>query len=150
MNLLIAIGSIIVIAGIAAVLNRLFAWKLCPLCAGAAGTWLWMIGGIYGNMLPRESWQLLAAVLMGGTIVGILYQLERKRHTPISASVKVLLFLFGYIGAYGLLQENWIVAFLGVVSYGIATMILMRKPTPPPASEQEKIKELEERMKQCC
>ena len=94
MNLLIALGSIIVIAGIATALNRWFAWAFCPLCAGVAGTWLWMLGGIYGQLLFEENWRLLTAVLMGGTIVGILYQLERRKREPLSAWVKILFFLF--------------------------------------------------------
>lgn len=150
MNILIVIGSVIVIAASAATLKRLFGWMICPLCAGVAGTWVWILAGMYGALLPREEWQLLSAILMGGSTVGIIYQLERRRGEPLSARVKVALFLLGFIAAYGLLTEAWVVAAPGAALFAASALFLMKKPASPPKDEYEKLKELEERMKQCC
>ena len=76
------------IAGIAWFLNRILllrfnsgrAFKICPVCAGFAGTWLWMLIGMLLGLIPTSDFQLPTAFLMGGSVVGIAYQIGKNKH----------------------------------------------------------------------
>ena len=55
--------------------NRFLPFKICSVCAGVAGTWMWLLAGIF---LGHEIDPLIPAVLMGGSVVGIYYQIKDK------------------------------------------------------------------------
>ena len=52
--------------------------KICPVCAGVLLTWLWMLLGMGYGFLSVEKYQIITAILMGGSVVGITNKLEEK------------------------------------------------------------------------
>jgi len=100
--------SILVITTLVWFLNKVLSRKVCPICAGVAGTWIWMLIGILTNQLSVISYQLLVGILMGGSVVGIAYQLEKRLsagsagwRTPLLW--KILFIPIGFAAVYSLL-----------------------------------------------
>src|SRR3989344_2086029 len=67
--------SILAIISLAWVLNRVLPFKVCPICVGVFGTWLWMLAA---KFLGYEIDIMIPAILMGGSVVGIAYQIEKR------------------------------------------------------------------------
>ena len=74
----IAIISIFVLTLFAWLLNKVLPIKICPICAGVSLTWLWMLLGMGYGFLSVEKYQIVIAILMGGSVVGITNKLEEK------------------------------------------------------------------------
>jgi len=77
-NIIIAVVSIVVFTVIAWAMNKKLPIKICPICAGVSLTWLWMLLGMGYGLLSIEKYQLITAVLMGGSVVGITNKLQEK------------------------------------------------------------------------
>ena len=153
MSLAIALSSIFAIAGTAWLLNKIPAltagrlpFKICPVFAGIAGTWLWM--------LPAKflGWQVdmtILALLMGGSVVGIAYLLEKRLPPGRSPMLWKLLFIpAGFAAAYGLLSF-WRSGFLVAVLALLVISFEFLKHGEPHVSS-EKIEELKKKMQNCC
>lgn len=76
--MIIAIISILSLTSIVWVLNKILLIKICPICAGVSLTWLWMLLGMGYGLLSIEKYQLITAILMGGSVVGITNKIEEK------------------------------------------------------------------------
>jgi hypothetical protein len=76
--MIIAIISILIIVFAVWLINKKLPIKICPICAGVSLTWLWMLLGMGYGMLSIEKYQLVTAILMGGSVVGITNKLEEK------------------------------------------------------------------------
>lgn len=76
--MIIAILSVLILASIIWVLNKILPIKICPICAGVSLTWLWMLLGMGYGLLSVEKYQFIAAILMGGSVIGIVNKLEEK------------------------------------------------------------------------
>jgi len=76
--MIIVILSILIFTGIVWALNKKLPVQICPICAGVSLTWLWMLLGMSYGLLSIEKYQLITAVLMGGSVVGITNKLEEK------------------------------------------------------------------------
>ncbi len=110
--------------------------KLCSICIVVGGSWLLLQAGVLLGLLPLPSVQVLIALLMGASVVGIAYQ--GKRRWPI--------IIFGLALAFILVNNiTWItfafeLGILGVVAY-------FRFVLP---SEDGKVKALEKKLEKCC
>lgn len=153
--LLITIVSILTLTGVMYLANRVLGFRICPICAGVSGTWIWIIFGMFADILPASSFNLIAALLMGGSVVGIAYQMEKLRPLHDASAGKLLLWktLFiptGFALVYFALTRTW-----GAMAVALAVLaaILVRffgwrkKET---ARSDESVAELEEKMKKCC
>lgn len=76
--MIIATISILIITFAVWLANRKLSVKICPICAGVLLTWLWMLFGMGYGLLSIEKYQLITAILMGGSVVGITNKLEEK------------------------------------------------------------------------
>lgn len=76
--MIIAILSIFIFTVIVWGFNKKLPVKICPICAGVSLTWLWMLLGMGYGLLPIEKYQLVTAILMGGSVVGITDKLGEK------------------------------------------------------------------------
>jgi len=74
----IAIISILLIVFVTWFINKKLSIKICPICAGVSLTWFWMLFGIGYGLLSIDKYQLITAILMGGSVVGITNKLEEK------------------------------------------------------------------------
>ncbi|MEK7630271.1 MAG: hypothetical protein AAB432_02745 [Patescibacteria group bacterium] len=130
--------------------------KVCPICAGVFGTWLWMLVGALADKLPITDYQLPIAILMGGSVVGVAYALE-KRLPPNRSSLlwKMLFTPIGFIAVYSILSSWWFLFITFTIILAIFAMWFTKKPSdlgrdkinsePNRTAEQ-----LKKKMEDCC
>jgi len=129
--------------------------KICPICAGVSLTWLLILAGLNLGLLVAGGWLLIAAIAMGGTVVGIAYQGEKrfKWATDNAMKFKTLVILIGFVLAYLALSFiSWTIfwaafAILGLVAY---VYFVMPDGTKKGVKDTAKIGGIEEKLKDCC
>lgn len=154
MWLIIAIASVSIIAAITWVINGISDKKICPICAGVFGTWLWMLAG---RATGLNADIIILAVMMGGSIVGITYQLEKRNIIVKHLAVfKFSFTLLGFMIVYFLINNQWLLAILGM-GLGLGIFYFLRNigrleniNGHSSKKDDKKVKELEEKMKNCC
>lgn len=143
----ITIASILAIAGVAWAASRLLQLSLCPICSGVAGTWLWMlVARHYGVAVDAA----MLSILLGGSVVGVTYQLEKRLAGGRSALLWKTLFIpAGFAAAYGLAEAQWLLlaAALLVLLLLMAYFLWPHGSATPPSSA---VQDLENKMKNCC
>ena len=142
-----AVASILVLAGLAWATRRLLRLPVCPICIGVAGTWLWML---IARELGIAVDTAMLAILLGGSVAGIAFQLEKYLSPARSPALwKALSLPAGFAAAYGIAAQQWLVfALSSVVSVLLAGLFFSRPAVPQPASET--VEDLKRRMQQCC
>ena len=144
---LTTIASILAIAGVAWAASRLLRIPLCPICTGVAGTWLWMlVARQFGYAVDAA----MLSILMGGSVVGIAYQLEKRLAGGRSALAWKTLFIpAGFAAAYGLALGQW-----ALLAGALAVLLLLsvyflwaRKSA---TTSSTTVQDLESKMKNCC
>lgn len=149
----LAIIFIIIITISAALLNRIWRWKICPICAGVSGSWLILTAGIvFGNW--SGDYKLPIAMLMGGTVVGIAFQGEAK-FTWAKGNIwfwKTPVVILGIPVAYWLLQNMSLETFaVEIILLAFLNYIFFFKFTRGGGRKNNRhADELEEKMKNCC
>lgn len=143
--------SIFAITGFVWLVNRILPLKICPICAGVSGTWLWLLAA---KFLGYEIDLLIPAILMGGSVVGIANRL------PLPS--KTLFISVGFVAVYSVLASWW-TAF--IVATTILVIVALRFTEEPRAMEENgkvaapsgrasphemRREELEKKMKKCC
>lgn len=158
MEIIIATTSILLITGLVWLINKLpllrlrsgQAFRICPICAGVSSTWIWILAGIYGGYLAIDPWMPIAAIAMGGSVVGIAYQTEKLLPSGRSPLLWKTLFIpAGYAAVYGLTSFRWII-FLPAAAILIVLAAVFFLPKRGKTSDSEKIAELEKKMEECC
>lgn len=148
MFIAIAIASIFGITALVWFLNKFLPRPLCPICIGVSGTWVWMLGAL---VLGYEVELIFPALLMGGSVVGVAYQLEKR--LPENASPllwKALFIPSGFAAFYSVLVKRWgVLAALSVIVFSIA-IVFFRKSPNKGVADSRGVEELEEKMKNCC
>jgi hypothetical protein len=143
----ITIASILVLAGLAWTASRLLRMPLCPICTGVAGTWLWMlVARHYGIAVDAA----MLSILLGGSVVGIAYQLEKRlagARSPLAW--KTLFIPAGFAAAYGLALASW-----AVLAAALFLLVLLSAyflwPRATASTSSAAVQELESKMKNCC
>lgn len=107
--------SILGIAFLARSVQKSLPFAVCPICIGVFLTWTGLIGlRIAGYGIDP----VVPAVLMGGSVVGIAYQLE-KRFSAVSPDTrmvwKILFMPAGFIAMYAVIEELWAVLIAALV-----------------------------------
>lgn len=156
MEIFITTASIIFITGFIWLLNKLLPLKICPICVGISGTWLLILFGIYLGWLEADSWKLIAAIAMGGTVTGIAYQGE-KRFDWAAKSIfyfRVPVILIGFIFVWWAVNNlSWQALILWVIILAAVTYIYFISPALKIFSESgdpRKVEELRKKMEDCC
>ena len=143
----ITIASILVLAGLAWAASRLLRVPLCPICTGVAGTWLWMLVARHYGIAVDAS---MLSILLGGSVVGIAYQLEKRlagARSPLAW--KTLFIPTGFVAAYSLALASWaVLAAALLVLVLLAAYFLWPRATAPTSSAA--VQDLESKMKNCC
>src|SRR3989344_983613 len=150
--IIITVTSIVLIALVAYAANRILSFKtfkICPLCAGVSGTWLWILAASALGYWPLEEYQLMLAAMMGGSVVGIAYQIEKRMPESFGMFHKLTQVVLGFIGIYFLVQLRWlevaIFIVLGAVPAAIAWFAAKKIHRDSP-----KVAALEKEMNKCC
>ena len=133
--------------------NRITHWKICFVCAGVSLTWLTLTALMLVGLLPTTFYLLPTAILMGGTVVGVVYQGEKKFKVMRSFTPKMVVLITGFVSTYLLLTNmNWltlIAATLTLIPLGYLFFLRLPQATTDLGSS-EAAKELEDKMKDCC
>lgn len=137
--------SIFVIGGVAWILRRALGLSICPICAGVAGTWGWMLAVHYAGFAVDVT---VLGLLMGGSPVGIAYVLEK--HLPAGRSPiwwKFLAIPAGFAAMYGLLTSSilWIIG--GAVVWGVVAALFFRKTGDGNGAQ---VSRMEKSLEDCC
>ena len=147
MTIIIAIASILILTAVFAALRKFRVIKICPICAGVSGTWIWMISGIFLDLLPISHFQLPTAILMGGSIVGLAYRLEKHLAPHRSLLLWKTLFIpAGFTAVYFFLKSEMPASAAAAAVMGIIALMFLDWGNGPSSVT----KELEEKLKQCC
>ncbi len=147
MIILITIISIIAMTGIAWTINKLLNTNVCPICAGVASTWLWMLALRTAGYAIDP---ITIAILMGGSIVGISYKLEKYIENPDRALLWQAIFIpTGFAAVYSIIVESWNL-FFGLFVILLGTSMATQWKTKLPKNKNGTTQDLEDKMKHCC
>ena len=155
MPIVITVASIVVITSLVWLVNKILPFKVCPICAGISLTWLLLIPPIFLGGLPFTNYQLLVAILMGGTVVGIAYQGEKVFDWAAENIFKFRapVIVIGFVLAFLALQNlSWFTLVLEGVLLAIIGYLYFVEPyrKVKSGSNLTEVKRLEEEMKNCC
>jgi len=143
----LAVGSVLVLTGAAAIARTVAKRSLCPVCLGVSATWAWLLVARWSGIGVDPA---LLAVLMGGSAVAGAGWIEARLPAGRSATWwKALSIPAGLAAAYGVATGRWIAAVLGVMAVAVLLVIVVRRGGThlvDPAA----VARLEERMKRCC
>lgn len=149
MLITITIVSILIITFAVWLVARAVPFTACPICAGVFLTWLGLLGA---RGMGYEVDAVIPAILMGGSVVGIAYQLEKKLNAVSQDTrlfFKTLFMSAGFIAAYAILVQWWIAlllaaTFLAAVSgWFVFSNRVVRL-------QKEAIGDIEKKMEECC
>jgi len=145
--ILITTISILAITGFAWLAGKILPFRVCPICVGVAGTWIWMLAARLAGFAFDAS---MLAILLGGSVVGLAYQLET--HLPQGRSPllwKTLFLPIGFVAAHGLAAPQW-----SLLAMAVAALLLLTAVFFMPRRHAEKysaaVEKLEREMKKCC
>src|SRR3989338_3566819 len=142
----LAIISILAIGTLAFIVNKITNLRICPICAGVAGTWLLML---VLRFLDYPISIPVLAILIGGSVVGIAYTIEKRLSGSRSAFLFKTLFIpVGFIGAWGIVEENWILAAVSVIALSVIASGFLAKFSPPRNASHPSA--LQKKLEKCC
>jgi len=146
MIIAITVASIVAIATLIWFANRILPFTVCPICAGVFLTWVWLIGAhIAGYQINL----VVPALLMGGSVVGIAYQLEKKfKNLSVGRILlwKILFIPTGFVAAYGILEQLPAVFLIAAVFLLLVSLLLVGNAN----ARNETATGLEKKMEDCC
>lgn len=157
--MLLALILIIIITLLAWAVSRFMAIKICPACVGVSGTWLLLTLGVLMGLLDPETWRLIIAILMGGSVVGIAFQGEKSIKWAAENPMwwKIIIVLPGFLAVYGAVKYmSWMtlvfaVAILGIVMYSFFVRKHDRDKTRGiHGGESATVHDLEKKLDKCC
>ncbi len=128
-------------------------FKVCPVCAGVSGTWIWILIGIWIGLLDVGSWGLVVAMLAGGSVVGIAYQLEKRIGPERGMAWKMFFIPTGFVAVYGAISTGWLLLFISAAVISFLLLIFLKKPNNiKKANEKDEggVDHLEKEMENCC
>lgn len=146
MTLIVALILIVLIAAVAAAVRRFTRLAVCPICVGVSGTWLLLLVGTYAGY-PVDP--LVIGILMGGSVVGVAYQLEKRLRENMSPALWKLLFIPpGFAAVESTLQNRWLLLIALLVYLASLTAIFTKRNKNP--SSDTKTNDLVKKMQSCC
>lgn len=142
--MIITIVSILILTFIAWVARQITRLKICPFCAGVAGTWIWMLAAHYAGYSTDVT---IISMLMGGSVVGISYLLDV--YSAHSLLRRTIFIIAGFGAVYALINYLWIWFFVSAATAGISAISISGKVRTS-AKNEGRAAELEAKMKNCC
>ncbi|MDP2655327.1 MAG: hypothetical protein Q8P17_02070 [bacterium] len=150
MLITITVVSILVIAGLVWFANRVLPFTVCPICAGVFLTWVWLITAY---TIGYQINLVIPALLMGGSVVGVAYQLEKKfKDLPAGRILlwKVLFIPAGFVAAYSILEQLSVEFLLATVFLFLISFVLLSSKSNTTGSRSETVGDIEKKMEDCC
>jgi len=142
----VALISILILTALVWLLKKFLPFRACAVCAGVSLTWLWLLGAYWlGYSIDTK----IIALLIGGSVVGVAYELKKKMApTRFLLWWKLVLIIAGFAAAYGLIEAWWSLFFAGLIPMLLLAILAFKKRGPQPFSE--KVEELKKQMEECC
>ncbi len=103
-TLVTMIGAYAVWIFLGSLTDKIFKFKICAICATVVTTWL---GLLILKLIGFNISQLVIAILMGQSIAGFMYFLERRAEATKNKSLRLmkpLVILFGTLIVYWMLS----------------------------------------------
>ncbi|MDP3974713.1 MAG: hypothetical protein Q8P88_00230 [Candidatus Jorgensenbacteria bacterium] len=150
--ILVALVSIAVMSALMWFLNErnMLPFRICAICAGTAGTWIWLLAGIFTGVLSFTAYMPVVAILMGGSVVGIAYQSEKYLRAGRSALLWKAIFIpIGFGTAWSVTHFVFGFVILGVVVLIALAGFFLDLPLRR-GRETKEAERLEHMMKDCC
>lgn len=147
MLIILTLISIVVLTVVAWVVRKMIKLNLCPVCVGVAGTWLWLVIAYFGGYQIEL---IIPAMLMGGSVVGVMSKLERLIELKFVLVWKTIFVVSGFLAMNSLITSQWLVLTMGIIIAIIATLIFRTGKIEVNKAGSEKFQELKEKMKNCC
>lgn len=139
--------SILALTALAWAARKMLRVSVCPICLGVGGTWLWMVVARYFGVAFDTA---MLPVLLGGSAVGVAYQLETRLPAARSALLWKSLFIpVGLVAAHGIAAPDWKVLAAAIVALLLLTAIFFVPPRIQPR-DGATVEKLEQQMKKCC
>ncbi|MEK7208901.1 MAG: hypothetical protein AAB677_01430 [Patescibacteria group bacterium] len=148
--MIIAIASILIITFAVWLIGEKLSLKICPICAGVSLTWFWLWLGWQLEKLPVADYQLPTAILMGGTVVGLMAKLESVIKPKFVLFWKTIFVVSGFSAVSGLLAGNWLAVAAGIILAAVTTLGCQARATEPEKQNSKIAEDLKEKMKNCC
>ena len=148
MLITIIVVSILIVSGAVWLANRVLPFKVCPICAGVFLTWT---GLVAAHFLGYQINLVVPALLMGGSVVGIAYQFEKKFRGSAGTLLlwKTFFIPAGFAAAYSLLAQLWTALILTTFFLFLITLLFLSSGGRPGARE-ETVGNIEKNMEDCC
>jgi len=147
-------------------IKKKFKLKICAICSAVSFTWITLLSLKFAGVLVDD---LLMGILMGGSVVGVMYLFEKKIKEAGKNRLlwlKIFIVILGIALTYLLLSEiyNWtfwlsLLAGIGLFVYSIASLSSREGSGEGSGMEDEKnrfgkyseeIKKIEEKLEHCC
>ncbi len=152
MSLVVTVALFLLMFGLAGRAKKLIKMNFCPLCVGESSSWLVLTFLVLSGVLVKEDYLLPLAMIMGGSVVGIVYRLDESRMIRSVGWPKALITGGGFVLVYlALIYLSWPVLIVETLFMAIlAYYLFYRKPGESEGTSNKNIEALEKRMKSCC
>ena len=151
--ILVTVALVALSASIFLLVKKAWLSSICPICLGVSLTWLTLTALMLVGFLPTTFYLLPTAILMGGTVVGVVYQGEKKFKVMRSFTPKMVVLITGFVSTYLLLTNmNWLTLIAAaLILIPLGYLFFLRSPQATAGVENpETIRDLENKMKDCC
>jgi len=148
--MIIAILSILILTGIVFILNKKLPVQICPICAGVSLTWLWMFFGMFLGKLLVADYQVPAAILAGGTVVGLMSKLEGSIKRKFILIWKIIFVVSGFTAVYSLVNGRWGMLVIGVITDIAITFVFKTYGEEKKELDSKNLTKLKKKMENCC
>lgn len=149
MLITITIVSILCLTALVRLAEKALPFSVCPICAGVFLTWA---GLLVAHSLGYQINLVVPALLMGGSVVGIAYQLEKKFRGLSADRIllwKTIFIPTGFVAAYSVLEQLWTTFFLAIAALFLLSFALLSLDRR--AGQREgTAEEIEKKMRDCC
>lgn len=123
--------------------------KICAICAGTAGTWIWILAALLADSLSFAAYMPVVAILMGGSVVGIAYQAEKYLKSGRSPLLwKALFISVGFGTVWSITHFAFGFVILGVLALTAIAGFFLELPLR--GVSEDRAARLEREMEHCC
>lgn len=135
-------------------LNKVLPFRVCPACAGVSTAWFLISFAIWLGWLNFLQYQLVIAILMGGTAVGLASQAEKKfpKFADNIFLFKIPIIFGGFLFAYWGIKRITLGSLLSeaVILTIAAYIFFIRKNKVNNFKASKTADKLKEEMEKCC
>lgn len=150
MLITLTIISILTITTLVWLANKVLPFTICPICAGSFLTW---VGLVSAHFMGYSINLIIPALLMGGSVVGIAYQLE-KRSRGLSPGTLMLFKVFfmpaGFVAAYAVLEQLWMAFLFAAAFLFLVSLAFLSARSSTAGSREKTAGDIEKKMEDCC